>query len=230
MSFGVLSGLAGLSGLIGAGSGFLSYAGNSRQRKWAEEQAQKQMDFQERMSSTAHQREVADLEAAGLNPILSVNSGASSPSGTQADNVNPYEQAMNTALGSTSNLLQLASLVQDVEYKQKENNAFPYKSFGNFISSFLGNPADSSSKAGNLLNSAKSSFGDVLDEFFNKRNPAGRRATKALKEVGLSPKDLFKTGVSYDYYPNSSLPSLPNVPPSENSSYVNRRRRRARVI
>lgn len=67
-----------VTGIWGAHSAAQSVAANN---EFQAAEAQKQRDWQEKMSSTAHQREVADLRKAGLNPILSANSGASTPSG-----------------------------------------------------------------------------------------------------------------------------------------------------
>lgn len=51
-------------------------------RQFQSDQAQRSMDFSERMASTQYQRAVGDMKAAGLNPMLAYSQGgAAAPSG-----------------------------------------------------------------------------------------------------------------------------------------------------
>lgn len=78
--------IGGVSSLVGgaqANSARRSEA--TRAGQFNQASAREQMDFQERMSNTAHVRQMDDLKKAGLNPLLSAKyGGASSPGGSSA--------------------------------------------------------------------------------------------------------------------------------------------------
>lgn len=82
-------------------AGGLNFLGQERSNKQNMALMQKQMDFQERMSSTAYQRSMEDMRKAGLNPILAYSQGgASSPSGAAAQMQNSLGASVGSALES----------------------------------------------------------------------------------------------------------------------------------
>lgn len=95
------------------------------------DEAQKARDYDERMSNTAYQRAMADMKAAGLNPILAYSQGGAASGGGQAASV------------GVSSAVQAESYMPDTErqYIDIQSNAALKRAYvqtvGNLLSSFI---------------------------------------------------------------------------------------------
>lgn len=86
--------------------------------------AREQMAFQERMSNTAHQREVSDLTQAGLNPILSGTGGmgSSTPVGASTTVQNEEGAGIASALEAFRSMASAFETKAKVDLMQKQKD------------------------------------------------------------------------------------------------------------
>lgn len=106
-----------LSTIAAAGIG---YMGQQNSNQMSHSEAEINRGFQERMRATAHQAQMADLQAAGLNPILTATGGggAAQPSGAQAQGLeDPASKGMASGL---STAMGLANLEKDLDLKESQ--------------------------------------------------------------------------------------------------------------
>lgn len=114
------------AGIVTGGMGL---AGGLFQNEQNSREAGNNRAWQQHMASTAHQRSVNDLRAAGLNPVLSaLGNGAATPSGAQAQMGNLSDglsKGMDTAIAirAQNKALDLQDAEIDLKHDQASNLA-----------------------------------------------------------------------------------------------------------
>nr|QJB20241.1 MAG: DNA pilot protein [Microvirus sp.] len=184
------------SSLLG---GLFGSSGAKKQNAAQIQMAREQMDFQREMSNTAHQREVTDLKAAGINPILSAKlGGASSPSGAMPNIVNEMAPLENSARSMGEKLYNYNVQKEQVSNMKLQNNLLQEQV----------KAAQISNARQGLLTPAYESGGKIIDKIVGAVSPWLEGTTE--KGLGQT-SDIVQEVMDAANSPTGVLPAVPSA-------------------
>ena len=207
---------AGLGQIAGAAiGGGASLAGSAYSAKQSAEEAERNREFQERMSSTAYQRAAEDLKKAGLNRILAFGSPASTPGGAVGQ-VPDFGQSMASgahagmAVGSTAQSMatqaaQMDKLIEETGViKSKAVKAALESKLWEKITPYVISAAGSVEKLGKML---VDQAPDILEEIKNAPQLIATGITQLLTTLLKPSTDSQNPWYWFPEGPMNMLPS-----------------------
>lgn len=181
-------GAQGIANALGAGAQMLYNYGmankqagfNANQNKIAMDynsaEAQKNRDWQEMMSNTTYQRAMADMKAAGLNPILAASLGGASTPGGATGTISGASMGLQGASAASISALGNGVLGSNYSMSQNESwNMSQWQQISEGFSNMISTGSSTPTKLKGVVN-------DVIDSAAKGAQGAGRQK-KGVKKA-----------------------------------------------
>lgn len=151
-------------------------------------EAQKNRDWQEMMSNTAYQRAMADMKAAGLNPILAANLGGASTPGGAVGTISGASMGLQGA--SAASISALGNGVLGSNYSMSQNESWNQSQWYSISEGFSNMISTGSSTPTKL----KGAVGDIIDAAAKNAKNQSEQQKAIKKATGKSTKPKETAG------------------------------------